>query len=392
MTTNDELIGRVALTTSQSLPGFAVDLRIGDFRAMAVTDGAGQFRLAKPKDDSCAAPDARAEVLVCTPDNQVVHRQWCAVDGRYLGITVPRKSLPRSLGRSNRLPRIPQVAPVDTVDVGRQGDIFLQDVPRRATPAGGRIVAMGDRVAAAYGSTLRVWTIDAAKLRAPAPAKVALKGVALDLAGDPDRGEFVLLVERKGKSAGRDVLGVDAKGTVARRGSIDGAWQRFAILPSKPMMAFAAPSQEDSAWALQIKDDLRVYELPWATEDVAFAEEHVLVAGGQELHTFDMNGKRLSRIAWPARRPTLVQTDADAVLAFDAARGRATRFRIDKQGNLIAGDTTRLNRRATIGWWNERHLLITLLRDLLRWWRLPPLEPLVPPRPPAPEFVFFGRT
>ncbi|MDX1416481.1 MAG: hypothetical protein R3293_19935 [Candidatus Promineifilaceae bacterium] len=391
MSKKNETFGRVALTTGQLLAGFGVELRVGDFRVSAVTDGSGQFHLPIPAEVRHSAAKSRAEIIIRTPNNQIVQRQWAAVDGRYLGIAIPRKSLPAGVGGSHRVPRASRMKLDKPKDVGRQGDIKLPNVPRSEAAVGGRVVVLKNQFAAVFGSTLTIWPVTA-NGRASKPVLQRFKGQILDLAADPVRGELILLMGRKYDDASRVLLAVDAGGDVTERAVLDGPWDRLALLPGEPVLALAATSADEPAWAMMVKGQLRAHRLASAPQDIAFAGTKPLLAGHSELTTFDVYGKALDHLPWPAQSKVLVGTPLDAAFVYHPSRGRATRIHVNREGKLMSDDTIRLERRVPTGWWHGERSLIALLRDRLRWWRLPDPEPADPPAPADDEFIFYGRT
>jgi hypothetical protein len=386
--TSDPLVGRVALVEGRALAGFTVELHLGTTTQSVVTDGAGEFRLEAPgRPPGSSADPPTGEFVVRAPDNQVVFREWYRLDGRYLGLTVPRQALPRGPRRGMRPPQPPEAAAlVDGMDVGDQGEVLLPGLRRLGVAPGRRAAGAGNRIAAASGTRVSAWTVDGGGRAAP--AEVDVDAEVLDLACDPRTGEIVLLLAGQGPEAVRELAVVAEDGGLERRLSLEGDWSRLAISPDGATVALVAPSSP--AWAVAADGDLRIQELESAATDVAFAGHLVVLAAVQELRSLRLGGEVLGRTAWPGQEVALMAGGPGAVFAYDLASGRATRVLADANGKLAADHTILLGRYLPVGWWWDRSWILTLLDDRLQWWRPPSL--VTQPSPPHPDITFVGPT
>jgi hypothetical protein len=233
-----------------------------------------------------------------------------------------------------------------------------------------------------------IWTVKGEGGADPNAVEVDVRSEVLDLAGDPASGEIVLLVARPGAEAGRDLAVVSEHGRLERRWSLDGDWDRLAISPDSGAVALVARGSR--AWAAAADGRLQIHELESAASAVAFAGELVVIATVQELLSLSLTGNVVGRTAWPGQEIALAPGGPTAVFAYDVGRGRATRVFADAKGMLVADMTMLVGRSVPFGWWWDRSWIVTLLKDRLRRWRLPPLK--IRPSVPRSDITWVGPT
>jgi hypothetical protein len=384
MTEADLLLGRIALAEGRALAGFFVELRVGATTQTAVTDGNGEFRLEAPQRDR-----ESAAFVVRAPNNQIVLREWHPLDGRYLGMTVAREALPHGAHQGMRPPPPPEEpAPTEPIDVGDEGEVLLPGLLDLAVAPGASVVGVGDRIAVASGARVWIWRVEDGDRVVAGPLEVGTRSEVLDLAGKSTRDEIVLLLAGRAADAERNLAVVDREGSLKRRLSLEGSWNRLAVSPAKDTVALVADGSP--AWASVIDRDLRIHELESPAIDVAFAGELTVLATSQGLLSLSLAGEVLDRTEWPGQRLRLVPGDPTAVVVYDIAAGRATRVLVDPTGRLTADATILIGPSVPFGWWWDRSRLVALVRDRLHWWRLPKVE--IQPSPPRSEITWFGPT
>ena len=359
------LVGQVALSGGEPLTGVIVNIDIDGTSYKAITDSIGEFRIDSPICQP-AQPYPEAEVAVLLPDNQVIYRGERQLDGRYIGLTIPRASLPRidPLRSSPLRPTAPAEFPVESRDLGDSGQIQLPEALPSWPDGTPRIAAAGDKACVVSGRDLRIWTITGR--HALPPDKVEVDFDVLDIAADPLHAEIVLLVAGSEESRGRQVLALTGDGRLQRRWAGTGDWDLLAVSPEDGALALAAAGF--TGWAALDEGELRVHELDATVQDLAYAGTTLVIDTSTELLTLDSRGKLLSSTPWPGSGTTLESAGDNAVVRFDPT-GRATRVHDGRDGQLTVDVTIFIGRGATLGWWQEKSLLLALQEDNLRWWQ-----------------------
>ncbi|MBZ9644753.1 carboxypeptidase-like regulatory domain-containing protein [Streptomyces sp. PSKA30] len=383
--TRKSLVGRVALPSGQALTGFTVELTVDGRKHTAVTDGIGEFRLESPV-CTPAAEYPSGELVVRLPDNQIVLREQYPLDGRYLGLTIPRDALPRAAPRRGALllPQPPDDAPVEPLDVGDHGEILLPLIEQARTVGNQQIAATGNVIAAASGSSLLIWTVDGGEARGPDRLDVGAE--VFDVAGDPLRTEIVLLAARAGKRKGRELLAVTGNGQLEQRWAGAGDWDILAVSPEDAAVAMAVAGS--TAWAELDGGEVRVHDLGSAVHDLAFAGTAIVVATDSELLMLGPTGEVLERMQWPGQATRLTSADAGRVFGHDRGGGRVTRVLTGPGRRMIADTTIFVGSATAVGWWWERAVLLALLGDRIAWWRPPSV--VLQPAPEQADIVFVG--
>jgi hypothetical protein len=389
MTRAESFAGRVALAEGPALAGVTVELEVaGATTATAVTDATGAFTLTTTF--PAGAPDVpTGHLVVRLPGNQVVLREIRALDGRHLGLLVPRAGMPRGTPRRGVDAPPPRVAeaPPPAVDVGERGVASrpLLEAPGRVRPAGTRrMVTVGDQAFVAAGPELIVWPLDADDV--PAAARIDIGAEVLDLA--PGRDPGVLQVLTTGDGDRREVLTWSRFESLDRRWSGEGGWSRLAVSRVSGALALAA----DGSGAVAIIDDgeERRHDVGVVVFDVAFSGPSLVLAGQDELLELEPPGRVTGRLGWPGRPPALVAGDNGELVAFDPARGAATRLVHGRDGLLRADESLLVGGAVTaVGWWRDRGRFLALDRSAVVWWR-PPLTVQTARVAPPDDIEFVG--
>ncbi|MFD7408753.1 hypothetical protein ACFV7R_40305 [Streptomyces sp. NPDC059866] len=375
----------MALPGGQALTGVTVELTVGGQKCTAVTDGIGEFRLERSV-CTTAAGYPSGELVVRLPDNQIVLREQYPLNGRYLGLTIPRDALPRAAPRRGALflPQPPDEGPVEPRDVGDHGQILLPLIEQARTVGNQQIAAAGDAIATASGSSLLIWTVDGGEARSPDRLDVGAE--VFDIAGDPLHAEIVVLAAITGKRKERQLLAVTANGQLEQRWAGAGAWDILAVSPEDAAVAMAATGS--TAWAELDGGEVRAHDLGSAVHDLAFASTAIVAATDSELLMPGPTGKVLERMPWPGHATRLTSADAGAVFGHDRGGGRVTRVLAGPGRRLIADTTIFVGSAVAVGWWWERAVVFTLLGDRIAWWRPPPV--MLQPAPEEADIAFVG--
>jgi hypothetical protein len=377
MTSRDELRGRVALPTGEALVGFTVELRTGDSSPRAVTDGLGEFHLLRPPEVAVAAAAPVGLLVVRAPNNQEVLRDHLPLDGRYLGLTVPRDALPSLAGPdpTSLMSDQPAAAdPVEPADVGASGEISLSGALQERGRALDQVTGVGSLLVLTAGSQVFTGTLDPTSQDRLLLTHIDLDGEQLDLAGDPFRGQAVILRGASDPGDAGELVTLDELGRLESRRALHGDWDRLAISERSGSLVLArAPDVVD--WSPSDGEPELTLEVPGVV-DIAFVGEFLLVATTEDLLMFGPDGEVRSRTpsGW-GRRLRLVEAGVDTVYVYDGSSGSASRFRADGSGVLRADLAVAVGRDLTLGWWWGRSWMLARRGARLRWWRLPPPPP-----------------